>query len=492
MLTEKIYTEWAIDTPRTRQDIQNEFGGNPPNHYRLCLTCFVLEFVAMLKSQRPRRSRRLAVEGLERREMLATVVSAGGMLIITGDATSENITVTQTPTGLFQITGAGPTRTVPAAFGIYADLGAGNDTLTLGTPDRPLPLLSSVVIRLGDGSDTANLSINIPGSVIIDGGIQFNSAPQNDVINIDRSLIGSLTVNTYAGDDTLAISRSGILSLFANLGMETLTAGQRDYDTATFQASAMGMATISLGEAGADPTLWNRVLAQSTIFGSLSITGGAGIDQIEINSVGEGIGTWLPSHIVNTAETLEPLLKNIVTRSQIAPLLGNLDGMLDSLPSLPNVTLPNGAAIDSLMTLIGSIDLNRFDLSDTLAGLLRGIDLSFIGDTSIVGVANILTQTGDDLIEVNDVVFLTNALLHTGIGHDVVNLTSVDVIGNLSVLLGGGADTLRLIDVAAAVALLDGGTGNDSILNVGNTGLGKRSRSIINFEFPILVGPVLS
>jgi len=443
----------------------------------------------MLKSQRPQRVRRLAVEGLERREMMATVSAAGGMLFITGNGTAENITVTQTTSGQIQVTGAGPTRAFPAVFGIHADLGGGNDTISLGTPDRPLPLLSSVVLRLGDGSDTANISVNIPGSVIVDGGMQSNGSVQNDAVNVDRSLIGSLFVNTYAGDDSLLVARSGVLSLFANLGVETVGVGQRDYDTAIFRASAVGIANISLGGSGVSTTLANALTVQSTLFGSLSVNGGSGIDVVTINSVGEGLGTWLPSHIVNTAETLEPLLRNLLARPQITSLLGNLDGLLDRLPSLPGLALPGGIEVDDLMTLLGSINANSFDLSNTLASLLQGIDLSFVGDTTLIGTANITTHSANDTVEINGSAFLVNATIQTGSGNDNVNLTGVNVVGNLMAILGDGADNLRLIEVAAAIAFLDGGSGVDGILNTGNTGLGRRSRTIINFEVPLIVTP---
>src|SRR5690349_5454864 len=126
----------------------------------------------MRKLQDPQRTRRLFIEGLESRTMMASVSAAGGLLFITGNATADNIAITQTTPGQIQVTDVGATAsTFPAVFGIYADLLGGNDTITLGAPERPLPLLSSVTLRLGDGSDTANISVNIPGMVLVDGGM---------------------------------------------------------------------------------------------------------------------------------------------------------------------------------------------------------------------------------------------------------------------------------------------------------------------------------
>ena len=442
-----------------------------------------------MRKPKPQSSRRLAVEGLERREMMAAVSAAGGMLFITGNHTADNITVTQTTTGQIQVTGIGATRTFPAIFGIYADLLGGDDTITLGAPERPLPLLTSVSLRLGDGSDTANISVNIPGSVLVDGGMQFNGAAQNDRVNVDRSLMGLLMVNTYAGDDSLIVSRSGILSVFANLGVTSVGVGQRDYDSAAFLASAIGIANVSLGGSGVSSSLANVMSARSTLFGSLTVVGGTGIDAVSIDSVGEGFGFWLPSHIVNTANTLEPLLDSLLSQSPISSALSGLDGLLDRLPSLAGVTLPGGIEIDDVLGIIGTIDLDALDLSDTLARLLSGIDLSFVGDDTIVGNAMINTGSSVDAVYINGATFLVNVSINTGGGNDNVDLTEVDVLGNLTVRLEGGADNLRLIDVSSAIAFLDGGPGTDGLLNTNNTGLGRRGRTIINFEIPLVVAP---
>jgi hypothetical protein len=443
----------------------------------------------MSKSRGPQRSRRLSVENLESRAMMATVSAAGGLLFITGNPSPtvpDIVNVTQTTTGQIQVTGAGTTRSFSGITGIYADLLGGNDSITLGTPNRPLPLLSSVTLRLGDGSDTATVSVNIPGAVTVDGGMQFVGTAQNDIVNIDRSLIGSLSVNTYLGDDQLNISRSGILSLSAMLGTETVAAGQRDYDLVDISSSAIGSAFLSLGGSGVASNLGNQVFASSTIFGILAVNGGSGVDTVTIDSLGEGIGTWLPSHIVNTAQTLEPLLNSVLSRLPITSLLGNLDGLLDRLPSLAGVSLPGGIDIGSLLGTLGNFNPQTFDLSDSLAALLANVDLSFVGDNSVIGTLSVNTFGGADTVNVSVAGFLSTASINTGDGADNVNLTGVTA-SSLLVMLGAGADNLRLLGVTSNTAFLDGGAGIDGLQNTNNTNLGRRSRTIINFEVPLVV-----
>ncbi len=438
----------------------------------------------MRKLQVPQRMRRLAVEGLESRSMLATVFNAGGLLFIQGTGAVDDVTVTQTANGQFAVTqiigGVESTTNYPAAFGVYADLGGGDDFLQLGEPERPLPLLTSVTLRLGDGSDTADIHVNIPGQVFIDGGIQFGGAAQNDFIFIDRSIIGSLLVNTYGGDDELYVYRSGVLNLIGNLGGEGVLAGPTDNDYVDFVDSAIGSAMLMLG--GSAGEFGNEVLASSTIFGMLTINGGNGVDAIAIDSEGEGFGFWVPSHIVNTAETLEPLLDSFLARLPIGSLLGNLDGLLERLPELGGISLPGGIDLGDVLGMIGSIDLDEFDLSDTLEDLLEDVDLSFVGDITVMGLLNINTGGGADLVDIQSSGVLASATINTGDGADEVNLFGFNVPGTLTVMLGSGADDLRLIGVSSSIAFLDGGAGSDGLLNVESTGLGRRLRSILSFE----------
>jgi hypothetical protein len=446
----------------------------------------------MKTSRVPQRTRRLSVEGLESRAMLATASVSGGMLFINGAAgnVAENVTVTQLVDGRIQVTGVGATpRVFGPILGIFADMKGGNDTITIGEPERPLPLLSTVNIRLGDGSDVANISVNIPGLVNIDGGMQFNGGAQNDLIVIDRSLIGSLMVNTYAGDDELYISRSGILSVYANLGSETLFLGQRDYDYVDISASAIGLANIMIGASGASTQLNNEVYISSTIFGSLNVNGGSGIDLITIDSAGEGFGTWVPSHIVNTAETLEPLLEGLLSQLPINSLLSNIDLLLERLPSIGGVSLPGGIEIDDVIGLIGGIDLDEFDLSDTLEDLLSNVDLSFVGDNTVIGTLYLNTFLGNDTISVSETAVLGNTTIFTGQGNDNVNL-NLFTSNYLFAALGQGNDNLRLIGVSSEIAYLDGGPGIDGLLNFQSQTNGRRSRTVINFEVPLLP-PVL-
>lgn len=205
-----------------------------------------------LMPQKP--SRRLGVESLENRDLMAGNVTASiiqGSLQITGDSNSNVITVVQSGPGKFTVTGTGTTvngsttaKTFTVSKDINIDTNAGNDRVTMGTTTANMRLPQNTRVRMGSGADLllvqrvigkdSNIvmggntendidkvtakSCTFSGNVVIGlgngndevniinssalTGLRVDGAGGNDKTNVSNGTVGNLTLNCGAGDDT--------------------------------------------------------------------------------------------------------------------------------------------------------------------------------------------------------------------------------------------------------------------------------------------------
>jgi hypothetical protein len=158
---------------------------------------------------RHHRRRKLFLEGLEMRAMLAGDVDVNvsdGNLIIRGDNDDNNITVTWISENTYEVAGVdteinGDTEIFVATGvtrNIDVDLRSGNDTFTLTGSglEEGVDLQGSVIVRLGDGDDVASIDGTSLRRVLkVDGG------SGDDAVSI---------ANSFAGDDLLVLTGSGI------------------------------------------------------------------------------------------------------------------------------------------------------------------------------------------------------------------------------------------------------------------------------------------
>jgi len=235
--------------------------------------------------------------------MLASVSFSGGVLFITGDDTSETVQVTEVTPGTLTVSGTGIAVPVTRSgvVGIVADMKGGDDELNIGTVQNPVDLLGPVSILLGNGADDADLFINTPSSVSVDGGFQLGVAPQNDIILVLDSTIGVLTVNTYAGDDSLTIVEGSFSTLAVNLGVGVLGLGQVDADNFVMVDGGATAAAINVGtsQTGAG----NSVVIVGSTFSTLAINGGEGGDFVQL--VGALATSTIAINTFGGADTIE-------------------------------------------------------------------------------------------------------------------------------------------------------------------------------------------
>jgi len=392
-----------------------------------------------MKKSRPiqPRSRRLFIESLEAREVLAGNVTAtlsAGILRVTGDTLNNKIAIWQnTNTGLFSVTGQtssgatkvnnGPNNNTVTFNGavnsIIVDLKQGNDSVTIGAGTNsfvqlsPAILTGVVTVKGGTGGDTMNVLVAGAAAINIDGGLESGTV-QNDIVNVAFTVAGSVAINTYGGNDFVSVNASIIPTLAIIAGVNT---GGNDFDTVLLNRVASFTTAVQVGVAGVNPESGNTVQINESIFGTLGILGGANIDRVFLNrvfAVTAAINTFAGNDSVSltdvksglTAEDFDALAE------LLGPLPFNLDQLIASQPGIP-----------------GTVAIN------------------------------------------------------TGEGSDFVTLTNVDVSANLAVLLAGGTDTLRTTNVTAKRAVLDGGLGTDGRTNGGIT---AQSLTVVNFEVFVL------
>ncbi len=441
----------------------------------------------MKRSRLPIRPRPLVLEDLESRSMLAAVATAvGGIINIVGDNLANDVRVhAGAVPGQFVVTGVtGAPKTFNNITGISADLKGGNDFFKVGTSGEPAEVLGNITVLLGPGSDQANIRVNSLGIVTIDGGLQVNALAQDDVVDVNNSILGGLVVNLWGGNDDLFISNSAILTLVANLGVNSLLPGQTDSDEVILESSAIGNAVITLGTA--DNGNINLVDIRSTVFGALTITGGNKADEIFLGSPEEcGIGAQLRFGLVDLVDDLEPLLAQFKAKFNTELLLNKLDSLLGTVAGALQIDLEG---FDLSQLWAGGVDP-----SDALNALFarleeEGLNFCEIGQRSTV-VTNVVINTlaGNDFVQFGeqelllaaalpdveelvdkalsaDVLILGSATIITGDGHDCVELNHVFVGVALTVLLGSGNDCLCVNDVTVAIAIFDGGAGFDELL----------------------------
>lgn len=174
------------------------------------------------RSRRNSTSRRLALQPLEPRAMMAGDVTAtviDGNLQIVGDNLANDLTITPISAGKYRLTG------IDAAGNATTTVN-GRDALTVAG------VTGTVGVFMRDGADYLRFNdmtgdpMSFPGDVILNGGrgndwidgqdartnglFQIQGGDGNDLVNVLRLTAGSLSVNGGAGDDFLNLGGAAV------------------------------------------------------------------------------------------------------------------------------------------------------------------------------------------------------------------------------------------------------------------------------------------
>lgn len=397
-------------------------------------------------SHKPGRLQRpaMALEMLERRTVLAGSVTASvssGILTITGDAQANNVVISSGPTagevvlrgalsgnsassatelvgdvdgdgelsfsgvsGIVLDLGNGADRVLVTdldlAGGITGDLGAGNDTVTIGSSAA-----ATRGTRLNDGGRLTAGEVTIGGDVDLSGGAGA------DVLRLaDANVTGNLAFVGGVGNDRITVDGGGATNIVD--GNVVLDVGAGDNRVDLSNLTIAGNLTVEGTEAtrGVDVVLRNVAVE-----GDLTLNLSDAADAVVISGSGRNGLTEVGGNVIVNAG-------------------GGADFIGISRLTATNVAIDAGA---------GS---NRINLS--------GIDAT--------GAIDVVAGGGNDQVSIRGTQSASLGL-DTGAGNDRISLRDVDVAGLLELLAGAGNDRVELNAVEALTASLELAAGSDRV-----------------------------
>ncbi len=391
--------------------------------------------------------RRLRLESLERRELLAGNIQAsviGSKLILTGDNLDNNLAVGARGSCRYAV--AGVATTVNGSIGVFitprpvahltANLNGGNDGLALTNNAQALfDIADSLLIDLEDqlGIDANTLQAAIDLATTVD----------------DFSLSGSLTVAGGAGDDLVAVVGNIGGSVVVSLVTATAMGGNAfamDGQSRTGGRGTVGGGISVVGDGQAD--IVSITATQVRLSASVALGGGMNQFLLDNSTVGGGLS------FVGGANNDEVTLRTSTVTGHVAIALGNGDLNRAFLTST-----------DTQRLTLGSLSLT--------GGL--GTEM-VLGALTVRHTASIWTGGGPDMVTLGAVVSGPTSVggsltIDTGEGNDNVTLQA-NVAHSLVLALGAGNDVLELLtSMIGHNATIDAGNGNDNVL-IGATNVG--------------------
>lgn len=430
------------------------------------------------RKQLAKRQRRLRVEPLESRRVLAGLVSVDifpialpGTLVLTGDGSNNEVEVQSTGTSgeylisglngtLLELNGAGVTMTSLTVNGITGDIdaamGTGNDTFRFsgptagGTSNIPtdltitnddgsnLNVLTDVLIN-GDlsvdklGGSSGYSELQIAGSTVIgDTTIDNVGAGSGDsMTTIDSSSLQggggatALMITNGAGDDVFALLGNSQVGTGAFIGPQPILlidngdGGSRTSFTGASQVAGPGTSTI-----------YGDIL----LLNGTNIAGTMDILSFNLTNV---LGTVIAVNGDGTTETtiMDSTLGSHAAAGLGGPLFISNDSGFDDF-TMSGSTVQYGVDIDNDVAAGGT----------STSGSSTQISTSSLGTHPLL-VGDALSVSGDD-------------------GADDVSLDAVTLGApvDLSLLFDGNNDVDILNGTTMPILALLGGSGNDSVL----------------------------
>lgn len=448
-----------------------------------------------MKKHRTTRSRprRLFLEGLETRAMLAGNVTAsvsGGTLFVTGDNADNEVVIQQTGTDQFTVVGvSGSATTVNGkAEGIVftgngvrnfeIDLRGGNDTLGISNDLTYLDTLSAE-LAAGPGAPVT-AAATTASALSLRGYANIRGGSGNDAIAVNLVAGGSILINAGAGADAVVVEGSTAASLLILADTGNSSTDAADY------VRIRGVTTrssIVLNSYGGDDT---AVLADDTA-------------NVMVLDVGLGNDSLSAARLVTSADVLifggggdDTLTVTDVDANFFLAVGGSgNDTMGFAYLDVNNASLLGSGGEDAITvddTINAEDPMTPIVVDDTnntqVTGLLL-IDAGSENDTVKIngdatfnpqlGRLNIWTFGGNDAVSVSNVSLTGTAVIDGGTGDDSLAVAGMTTGGNVLIFAGTGNDAVTVSGVAAQFFLAVGGIGNDNMafggLRVANASL---------------------
>lgn len=416
------------------------------------------------------KSRRMSVEQLEGRSLLAGVVSAfvsGGSLFIQGDNTDNAVIVQDQGDGNYTVTGfdfgdipelagfkAGPTTInggqdvgggtklfTGVTNDINIDLKKGNDALAIGNSVDELQGLAEQAFGIGSGMGGGSSSVS-PNEIVIDDSLFqvprnliVNTGDGNDYVvvnaNVGSANFGGVaSINTGNGNDGVAFGRP-FASDAPSISEESAQLNEV-FDGNAYVANSL---VILTGNGDDDVSV-----TRTTVQNQLNVQTGAGNDEFRADQFAAG--------------------NAVVTSAAGDDFISLVFFALDSV-----LVVDTGAGGDDLTVADFSMGHGEGPASQSGAGYATivtgaGDDGVVMFDFEADGVY-INTGAGNDGVAFEDVEAPARVSAQQVVVTDPISVGFADITNTLTVVTGAGNDFVEIYFVAAHDIVVDTGAGND-------------------------------
>jgi hypothetical protein len=334
--------------------------------------------------------------------------------------------------------------------GITANLGNGNDSLTI----------------TNSGNDNAVIS----GAIVVDGGNGNDSLIiTNDGTTSTLSIDGAVTFNGQAGSDTISINGTAdaiqpiVIGNGLNLTRVNVVNVASDTTTTGINVTISGNVVIN---ASSDKLIANTVTMGGTkgevaIAGAFTVTGGQGLDTVTLEDVHVGDVVPAEDEVIEVSFNLDRGANTLDFTGVEMGIVGtdvdflytggtgadtiNWSGGTNSFSGDVTLNLSNGTNI------VDGAATTDFDADVTINGGKNGdaIDLD-TGD--VLGLLSLSLGAGTNSLDAGGA--LDGGLTYVGGANaDTVTLTSSDEIaGDVSISVGAGVDVVDISGTGAVIA----------------------------------------
>lgn len=471
------------------------------------------KFSQSKNSQGKRAGRRLGVQSLESRGMLAGDVAlaiGAGNVTLTGDASGNEITITSLGGGTYEIAGQGGTTinggVTPLQFdssqliyNLTLNLKGGDDIVTIdgGTGDSLPGLLS---VGGGDGDN----EINIVGGLSITGKLAVVNGFGEDTVVIDDVSAGSISITNGKGGSHVTI---GDVSTTADITVNALADGGAGNDIALDNVSARAVSVSYGGTSGPSTmtfdnmnvltnlTLLNTggtVVADlggtaNTIGGKLTVSfadGNHDIDLAQIDVAGEiSIRTNAGNKTIDIATTTAGGNLSI-TGSAGNETINIVDAVVGGGAGKGNLTVTGGVGDTDVTITGGDVDGN---VSITNGVGDATVALGTAAALNVAGAVSIRNGNGNATISVDNVTSARDIAITNGHGDNTITFGATGAndiqAGGVSIRNGNGDATINIDDtqIFRDLAITNGNSNGVNLVNIGtNAAVSSRSLSLID------------
>jgi large repetitive protein len=465
------------------------------------------------KVNQRRTLRKLAVESLETRRVLAGNVSAalsGYHLLITGDNLANDITITALPgtPGRVRITPAAGTTlnglSVPLTFPSFGDIrlsmqgasdnvifngdagltdslpgslvvdnGEGNNTFTLSD----YSIGTNLTVRSGSGVDAITLTNNIVGNnITINNGHANGFGRQTTNVETDNTIGGNLRISNLNGDHDINITGIGPIAVAHDLIIGNYGTGLGDDINIEIDNATVGNNFI-MNNRSVSNTLINNL----TVERNVTIRNSSGDNVVNLES-GNTFGT--------SAADRFSLLNGIGSNTvDINDLTVNGHSSIRNYAGAANVTIGDDAAVtfNGALTInngfggIHSISISNTDIANglfTYNGNGASNTTSLLGTVNVGGVSTLrngnATGTNTFIVEAGTFEGLMTLINGTGASSTAFGSGGTVTAGNGITLYNGDGSTIAVdlinTNVTGALNIVNANAGGGGhAINLGHT-----------------------